>query len=77
MFPSCQVDWVRIEAASERACDASELLHVSDGALVLLSNVVAEKVEARATSSRVSLDARGCEWPTGAYKVSRDRSGRT
>ena len=45
---SCHVDCVRIDAASDLPCDASELLHASEGALVLLSKVVAEKVEARA-----------------------------
>lgn len=47
---SGQVDWVRMEAASERAWEASELLQASEGALVLLSRVVAEKVDARAAA---------------------------
>lgn len=41
------VDCVRIEAASPRPWEASELLQVRDGALVLLRRVLAEKVEAR------------------------------
>lgn len=54
---SGQVDCDRIDAASERHCDASELaVHANEGALVLLlSRVVADRIEDRAVG-RERLD---------------------
>ena len=46
---SGHVDCVRIDAASDLACDASELVQANEGTLpALLSRVVAERTDERA-----------------------------
>lgn len=46
---SGHVDCVRIDAASDFACDASEPVQARDGTLVVLSSVVADRTDTRAT----------------------------
>ena len=55
---SGQVHWVLMEASSERHWEASELVHASDGALMLLMSVLAEKVEAPAVLCQGEEDHR-------------------
>jgi hypothetical protein len=48
-IPSAHVDCVRMEAASDLVCEASELVQAKEGTLpALLRSVVAERTEERA-----------------------------